>query len=60
MHLDVCYICSIDCVLVGFNFPCIRSLLFDKLVIFELFWSFSDCFFLPPLYFVYINCVYGT
>ena len=42
------------------HFPCIHSLLFNILVIFELFWSLSDCFFLPPLYSVYISYVYGT
>ena len=42
------------------HFPCIRSLLFNILVIFELFWSFSDCFFLPLLYSVYVSCVYDT
>ena len=41
------------------HFSCIRSLLFNILVIFELFWSFSDCLFLLPLYSVYISYVYG-
>ena len=33
---------------------------FNILVIFEPFWSFFDCLFPPPLYFVYVSCVYGT
>ena len=37
------------------HFPCIHSLLLNILVIFELFWSFSDGFFLPPLYSVYVS-----
>ena len=39
------------------HFPCIRSLLFNMLVIFELFWNFSDCFFLPPPLFILFTLV---
>ena len=39
------------------HFPCIRSLLFNMLVIFELFWSFSDCFFSPPPLFILFTLV---
>ena len=35
-------------------------LYFSIHLLFELFWSFSDCLFLSPLYFLYVSCVYGT
>ena len=72
----MCVIYSIDCVLVGLDWaePMMQFLLhvtcscishahvlhFSIYLLFELFWSFSDCLFLSPLYFVYISCVYGT
>ena len=63
MHLDVCYIFSINCMLVGLDWakPMMQFLLhvtclciphayilhFSIFLLFELFWSFFYCFFFP-------------
>ena len=76
MHLDVCYICAIDCVLVGLDwaepmmqFPlhvtcsCIPMHTF---FLFTIFWyifaacDFFYCFFLPFSLLFALVCFYGT